>query len=395
MDRQIVYPGSIPLDTDLLNVQRHMVTALGALAGCIMGSGPVADGFSCVPSAAAYGIRVGPGSLSSPFATDQLPFGSLPADATYLLRTGVNLTNTELQLQPPSDGGHVLCWLVQGTLVEFDSGPLALPYWNAANPSIPFSGPGNSGAAQNTQRLLRVELSCKPGGPAPPGSFAPPPADPGWVGLHCVTTWFGKWTVTADDIVAMPDSPVLAFKLQQLAPGFSRHEVFIGNAVWRAPMGVRRVRVRLVGGGGGGGGGDVGFGGGGGGAGGYAETIIPVYPGQPYSIVVGAGGAAGPPGQTGGTGGVSLFGEGMNATGGAGGGSSNPDCHGGDGGAGVAGGILQFGGWGGDGAEVANVPAGYGGASALGGGGRGAFGGGPPANGKAAGSGGGGAYGVS
>ena len=35
MDRNIVYPGSIPLDTDLLTVNRNTMIALGYLAqGC-------------------------------------------------------------------------------------------------------------------------------------------------------------------------------------------------------------------------------------------------------------------------------------------------------------------------------------------------------------------------
>ena len=64
MDRQIVYPGSIPLDTDLLLVQRHAMIALGTLARMVLGTVPVADGLGCMPAATGYGVTVGPGSFT-------------------------------------------------------------------------------------------------------------------------------------------------------------------------------------------------------------------------------------------------------------------------------------------------------------------------------------------
>ena len=41
MDRSIVYPGSIPLDTDLLNTNRNMMIGLGALMQAVLGSATV------------------------------------------------------------------------------------------------------------------------------------------------------------------------------------------------------------------------------------------------------------------------------------------------------------------------------------------------------------------
>ena len=37
MDRTIVYPGSIPLDTDLLRLNRNTMVALGALMKAVLG----------------------------------------------------------------------------------------------------------------------------------------------------------------------------------------------------------------------------------------------------------------------------------------------------------------------------------------------------------------------
>ncbi len=394
MDRQIVYPGSIPLDTDLLQIQRHTLVALGSLAQCVLGGSPLVDGFACSPSSEGYRVIVGPGSLSVQVETDGAAYGSLPPDPTATVKVGVSRGYTELQLGSWPDQGSVLCWLIQVSLLEQDGGPVALPYWNAADPSIPFSGPANSGFAQNTQRSVRALLSAKSSGPLPQGTYAPPPPDAGHVGLFGVVTWSGKAGINAEDIRPILDAPFLPFQLPQLTPGFSRQEAFGGNTAWQVPRGVRRVRVRLVGAGGGGGGGSMEFGGGGGGAGGYAESIFVVQPGQYHSVVVGAGGGAAAPGTTAGTGGPSQFAEFVSASGGAGGGSANPDSHGGGGGNGVAGGLLQPGGCGGDGPMIGGVPAGNGGASAFGGGGRGANFGGSPADGKAAGSGAGGGYGA-
>ena len=393
MDRQIVYPGSIPLDTDLLSIQRNTLLALGSITKAILGSSPIVDGLACTPGSSGFSVSIGPGTLSMLMSLDDSSFGSLPADPTALLKTGVNEASYAIPLATTPSQGSVLCWLIQATLQEVDDQSLSLQYWNAANPTIPFSGPNNSGTAQNTRRRTQLLFSAKSSAPVPVGTFAPPSADPGAVPLFGVTTWIGKSAVTADDIVVLPAAPVLQYHLPDLSPGFSRQQLFTANQTWQVPLGVYRIRVRLIGGGGGGGGGGTSFGGGGGGAGGYAESILTVQPGQSYALVVAAGGSAAPPNVTGGSGGSSQFGTLVVAQGGLGGASGNPDSHGGSGGVGTTGTFLLPGGMGSDGASIAGVPAGNGGSGFFGGGGRGSNGGGAPANGTAFGSGAGGGYG--
>lgn len=392
MDRQVVYPGSIPLDTDLLQVQRNVMTALGLLARCVLGTGTVADGLACGPAAAGYGVVVGPGSLSTLYVTDAQPFGSLAADPAPLVKIGYNPSDTAVLFHGPPDGNHALCWLIQAAIVEYDTGPVALPYYDAANPAVAWSGPGNSGAAQNTQRVVRIALMAKAGTPQIVGGRFPPVADVGWVGLYSVMTYFGRGTQPVD-IAVSPGGPFVPFKLPALFPGFSRQEVFPQNTVWIAPPDVQAARVRVVGAGGGGGGGDVDYAGGGGGAGGYAEGIVPVEPGGVVVVTVGVGGAGGAPRYNGVVGGDTSFGSLVSASCGFGGRSGNPDSAGGDGGRGTAGTVLLFGGPGGDGPLAAALPGGAGGASAFGGGGRSAYLGGPQAYGQAAGSGAAGGFG--
>ncbi len=394
MDRQIVYPGSIPLDTDLLSIQRNTLSALGALTQTFLGSAPIADGLLCSPATSGYGVAIGPGTLSMSVGLDQTAFGSLPSAGNTVVKTGVVVTPITIPLQTTSDQSMILSWLIQATLTEVDDQPLTLQYWNSASPTIPFSGPNNSGSAQNTRRRTQLVITAKSSSPIPFGTFAPPSPDPGFVGLYGVSTWVGKSSITQDDISALPTAPLLRFHLPDLTPGFSRIETFTSNRTWVVPAGVSRLRARVVGAGGGGGGGTAGYGGGGGGAGGYAESILVLQPGQGVAVVVGVGGASSPAGVTGGAGGQSSFGDMVVAQGGLGGASSNPDSHGGTGGVGIVGNMLRAGGMGGDGPMIGNVPAGNGGASAFGGGGRGSNGGGSPADGKAPGSGAGGGYGT-
>ncbi len=389
MDRQIVYPGSIPLDTDLLQMQRNMMTTVGLLAQCVLGTGTVADGLACVPAVTGYGVVVGPGSLSTLYVTDARPFGSVAADATPLVKIGYNASNTAVLIHGPADGDHAICWLIQAAIIEYDTGPVALPYFNAADPAVAWSGPLNSGAAQNTQRVVRIALAAKPGEPRIVGGRFPPVADAGWVGLYSVMTYFGQAT-QAVDIAVSPGGPFVPFKLPALLPGFSRQEVFPQNTIWVAPPDVRSAKVRLVGAGGGGG---ADYTGGGGGAGGYAEAIVPVEPGGVVVVTVGVGGAGGAPRYNGVVGGSTSFGTLVAASNGFGGRSGNPDSAGGNGGRGTVGTLLLFGGPGGDGPLAAALPGGAGGASAFGGGGRSAFLGGSPAQGQAAGSGAAGGFG--
>jgi len=401
MDRQIVYPGSIPLDTDFLQVQRQAMVALGVLSRAVLGTDPVLDGLACEPSGG-LSVVVGPGSMTALAVVDAAPFGSLGTDLRALCKTGQNLDNTVLTVSVPGVGTQV--WLVECALAELDGVPVALPYFNAAAPAVAWSGPGNNGAAQNTQRTVPVVLRMRAGTPATDGTQQPPARVSGWVALYTVTVVAGQGLLRAQDIVVLPDAPFLQYRLPQLTPGFSRQVILTRTTLWPVPAGVRLVRVRLAGGGGGGGGGDetgaVSYGGGGGGAGGYAEGVVRTTPGAAVPVTIGSGGSGSGPLVTGGAGGTTGFGPfgvsaEIRATGGAGGGSNNPDSRGGQGGAGVAGSLLFAGGYGGDGARLIAVPGGNGGASAWGGGGRGAYLGGGPAVGQSPGSGGGGAYGPS
>jgi hypothetical protein len=398
VDRQIVFPGSIPLDTDLLSVERNIMIALGYLAQATLGGVPLVDGLACTPTVpASLTVTVGPGSITAPQTIDSTAFGSLPADsADPLVKMGINTTPTTFTLTAPTTSGQTINYLIQAALLETDATPVVLPYYNAANPAQPFSGPDNTGVAQNTQRLQSVQLQIKPGAPANAGAQITPTVDSGWVGLYVVTVNYGQSQLTSADIATLPAAPFVQFKLNGLAPGFSRMTTLYSSANFVVPNGVSRLKVRLCGGGGGGGGGGGanGLGGAGGGAGGYAEAIIQVTPGTTIPVTVGAGGTGAPGTGSGGTGGTSSFGTYLSATGGSGGDSAATYAAGGAPGTGSGGTMVATGGFGSDGNGGTVMFAGNGGASAFGGGGRAAAAGNyAQQNGTAPGSGGGGCYG--
>jgi hypothetical protein len=316
MDRSIVYPGSIPLDSDVLSANRNAMLGIGALAQATLGTNVVADGLVCTPtSPASFSVLVGPGSITSYGPVDVTAYGSLPADTSDLVvKMGVNLAATTFTLTLPSGTGTAVNYLIEAAFEESDTTPVVLPYYDAANPSQPYSGPNNAGTAQNTLRVQQVQLRLVAGTPAPTNFQVTPTPDAGWVGLYVITVFDTMTSIGGGTIATYPTAPFLAFKLPQLSPGQSSMVVLPSTQTWSPPFGVHLVKLRMVGGGGGGGAGGGGAGGGGAGAG-SVEGYYPVVSGTPVSCTIGAGGASG------GAGGSSSFGSAAVASGGGSGGA--------------------------------------------------------------------------
>ncbi len=321
MDRNLVYPGSIPLDSDLLTINRNTMVALGALTQAVFGAGSFVDGLACTPtSPASMNVTVAPGSISQLAVVDTQPFGSLPLDTSPLAKTGINLTPTSFTLVAPSTTGQAINYVIQAALLESDANPIVLPYYNAANPSVPYSGPANAGTAQNTQRNQRVQLQLKAGAPATSGTQTSPPVDAGWVGLYVITISYGQTAITGSSISALPTAPFLQFKLPTLRPGFgSGVQSFTSSNNFAVPAGVTAVEVEVWGGGSGSYASATSYPSGGGAGGGYARRrIAGLTPGQVVPVTVGAGGAGGTTGGgVPGAGGSSSFGAYVSATGGS------------------------------------------------------------------------------
>ena len=223
MDRQIVWPGAIPLETDLLNTNRNMMVGLAQLAQAILGSSTLADGLACSQTAApSMGVTIGQGSLYSLQPLDATPFSSLAADTSDLiLKQGVLLASAGLQLGPltaPTSPGTSLIYLVEAAVSEVDANPVLLPFYNSANPAVPFSGPANSGATSFTTRKCGVTLQLKAGVASPTGTQIQPSADAGFIPLYAITLAYGQTTIVNANISVASGAPFISTKLTGLAP---------------------------------------------------------------------------------------------------------------------------------------------------------------------------------
>ncbi|HQU22728.1 MAG: hypothetical protein B7Z67_05230 [Acidiphilium sp. 21-60-14] len=359
MDRMIVYPGAIPLDTDILQLNRNVMVGIAALSEAVLGSSTVVDGLACTSTVpASLTVAVGPGSITTLAPVDVTAYGSLAADTTQqIVKTGINLDPVSFTLSAPASSGQSVSYLVEVAFSEADADPVVLPYVNAANPALPYTGPNNSGGAQNTQRLQRAQLQLKPGAAAPAGTQTAPPVDNGWVGLYVITVNYGQTVITASDITTLPQAPFVPFKLSSLRPGFSQISAFESSSAFIVPNGVSSVKATVIGAGGAGGY-HATLPGAGGGAGGIAVSIVGgLTAGQSVAVTVGLGGVPSLSPGTGGAGGTSGFGAFLSASGGAGGEGGSASLFataGGPGGVGLGGQINQAGAMGSDGITVAS-----------------------------------------
>jgi hypothetical protein len=321
MDRNIVYPGSIPLDTDLLSINRNTMIGIGFLAQAVLGINTVVDGLACqAMTPPSMNISIGPGSITQFGAVDALAYGSIAADlADDIIKMGINIAATTFSLTAPTSVGQSINYLIEAAFQEADGNPVVLPYYNAANPAQSLSGPANSGTAQNTVRMQRAQLQLKPGLAANTGSQATPAADAGWYGLYQITVSFGQSQITAANFSALPTAPFLTWKLPSLRPGFgSGVQTFMSNGSFAVPMGVTQVEVEVWGSGAGSFASVAGVPSGGGAGGGYAKKLVTgLTPGQTVTVTVGTGGTGGTTtGIAAGLGSTTSFGGFVSATGG-------------------------------------------------------------------------------
>ncbi len=218
MDRTIVYPSQQPTDTLWLNAERNKMIALGWLAQGVLGTNIVVDGLGCVPTTpASMAVQIGPGAIYTQVPADSISYGSLGVDTVdQIVKQGISLPVTSLTLTPPAGSGQAINYLIEAELAEQDTGSAVLSYFNSANPTIPFTGPGGSGTAQPTLRQCGINFVAKAGVPATAGAQVTPAPDAGYVGLWVVTVANGATQLTSAQISLYPGSPFIAVKLPQM-----------------------------------------------------------------------------------------------------------------------------------------------------------------------------------
>jgi hypothetical protein len=212
MDRQIIYPGAIPLETDLLNTNKYGMVGLSKLAAAILGTSTMLNGLACVPdSPASLNVSVAAGEIYSMQNVDGTAYSSLAADTTHqIVKQGIRMDASLLSCPAPGTAGQSINYLIQVTYTDTDTDAVVLPYYNASNPAQAYIGPANSGTAQNTVRKGVCTVAVKAGIAAATGSQTTPAPDAGYVGAWVVTVANGQTTITAPNIVQYAGAPFLS-----------------------------------------------------------------------------------------------------------------------------------------------------------------------------------------
>ncbi|MDE2103829.1 MAG: hypothetical protein KGL39_41715 [Patescibacteria group bacterium] len=212
MDRQIVWAGQIPLDTDLLNTNRNVMVGFGYGMQDTLGAATQVSGFPITATApASLAVNIGAGRIYSVQNVDNSAFGSLAADTTdTVMKQGILLTANApvaLNCPAPSTAGYSINYLIEVAYQDSDTNLTVLPYYNASNPSQAYAGPNNSNTPQATKRQGLVSLIAKPGIAATTGTQVTPSADSGYVGLYVVTVAYGQTAITSANFVLSTQAP--------------------------------------------------------------------------------------------------------------------------------------------------------------------------------------------
>ncbi|MBN3755901.1 hypothetical protein G3N95_23350 [Paraburkholderia sp. Tr-20389] len=217
MDRQSVYPGQIPLETDLLNTNRNVLIAVGKMLSDMLGTSTYASGLGCVATApASLSVQVQPGQLYALQNLDNTAYSSLALDQTHqIVKQGIALDATTLACAAPTTAGYSINYLIEANYADVDTNAVVLAYYNATNPAQAFSGPGGNGQPSMTTRAGKVVLTLKAGVAAATGTQITPAVDSGCVGLWVVTVANGQSTITSANISQYPGAPILPTSLLQ------------------------------------------------------------------------------------------------------------------------------------------------------------------------------------
>jgi hypothetical protein len=229
VDRSTIYFGQVPLETDLLRAEQNAMVALAKLAvGTISGTNTAVNGFTCTPTGpASLNVIVTAGEIYQFENLEQSNWSSLTADTHTILKQGILLDPLTFGITPPGTVGFSQNFLIEVQYQDLDTGLVVLPYFNAANPSSPFSGPGNAGTSQNTVRKGVAALQVKAGIAASTGTQTTPTADAGWTGLFVVTVANGATTITSGNITQLTSAPFIQSGAKLLALPTS-----IQNSIW-------------------------------------------------------------------------------------------------------------------------------------------------------------------
>ena len=216
MDRVMIYPGAIPLETDLLTAQKNDMIGLAKLAAAVLGTATQVNGLACTPTnVPSMQVTVGAGEIYSLQNIDNSAYSSIAADTAHqIVKQGILLDAVTLTTAAPATAGMSVVYLVEAAYIDVDTLPVTLPYYNSSNPSQAYSGPANAGTTNNTARKGQCSVQLKTGIAATTGSQVAPAVDAGYVALYTITVANGQTTVLAANIATVSSAPFIGSFVQ-------------------------------------------------------------------------------------------------------------------------------------------------------------------------------------
>jgi hypothetical protein len=236
MDKRVVYPAAIPQSLDILYSNLYAEIAVTKLAQALLGGGPAIRGLACgANTPAALTVVVGPGEVYTMASLLPAAYSSIALDTAHqVLKQGVSLDNVVLSCPAPGTAGQSINYLVQVAMSESDADLAVLQYYNAANPTQPYSGAGGNGVSQAQTRKCGVAVQVKAGTAATTGSQVTPTPDAGYIGLWVVTVANGQTTITSGNISLYPGAPLVTSSMAA-RPGYGAwlsSDQSIATATW-------------------------------------------------------------------------------------------------------------------------------------------------------------------
>ena len=240
MDRTIYYTQEQLRSFDLLWSLRDVMTGVAFGDQDILGQAGMVGGLAATPtSPASLQINLAAGRIYQNAVIDGTTYGSLAADTNLIMQQGFAAAQPITLSTSALSSGQSQWVLIEASFQQVDAirsgDPTSgvLYYYNSANPSQPFQGPGGNGTANSTVRTGVMSITPVYGSPAATGTEAPPSPTAGALPLYLIDLTFGQTTITSGQILVAapsvgvnvpsnyPHAPFIAGLLNSHHGGFS------------------------------------------------------------------------------------------------------------------------------------------------------------------------------
>lgn len=212
MDRRTVYLNEIPYDTDFLEAQRFAYQGVGLLMLDLFGTATQFGGFAATPTTpASMSVRVGPGRIYKSEPLEATDWGGIDgaggleavtAADSYIIKQGIRTTETLFVLEAPATVGHSIKYLIEGEFAEIDDPETASQFYNSISPTVPIQ----HDVSKRRRNVATLYLKAGTSGVTP----TVPATTAGRIPLWVVTVANGQTTITAPNIVAHDDAPLIS-----------------------------------------------------------------------------------------------------------------------------------------------------------------------------------------